>query len=146
MDRSGETIDAERQVELLAALGRVEPGPDGHPMMMEVTNQHDLTTAPEGELIFHYDYAYDAHPIEVISMYGAKVEPDATPTLFASSHHVLERIPAPTLECLRALEARHACFLRRWNAPEEPAATAPPAAAPSRRQVLRPGRAAIDQP
>ena len=117
----GEEIDDALQIALLAALGRVEPDPEGRPMRMEVTNEHDLTTAPEGELVFHYDYAYDPAPIEAISMYGATIEAGATPTLFASSHRALARLPSPLEARLRKLEARHGCFLSRWNAPDEPA-------------------------
>ena len=82
--QEGKLSDA-RQIELLSTLGRVEPDKSGGPMRMEVTNQHEQTTAPEGELIFHYDYAYDPTPISGISMYAALVEGDVTPTCFASS-------------------------------------------------------------
>ena len=81
--RDGE-ISPERQIELLEVLGRIEPDPTGRPMRMEVTNQHDRSTAPPGELVFHSDYAYDPTPIPAISMYGEVVAKGATPTLFAS--------------------------------------------------------------
>jgi taurine dioxygenase len=99
------------QVELLSALGRIEPDDDGAPMRMEVTNQHEFTTAPDGELIFHYDYAYDPAPIPGISMYGALIAEGATPTLFASSSNVLSRLPRSLVEDLRNRVAAHACFL-----------------------------------
>jgi taurine dioxygenase len=112
-------LDDARQIELLAALGRLEPDETGRPMRMEVTNQHDRTTAPEGELVFHYDYAYDPHPIPGISLYGDTVAEGATPTRFVSSSRVLDRLPASLVERLRGLEAAHACFLRRLDAPDE---------------------------
>ena len=111
-------LDDARQIELLGALGRIEPDERGAPMRMEVTNQHDQTTAPEGELVFHYDYAYDPAPIPAISLYGATIEGDVTPTCFASSSRVLERLAPATVERLRGLEAAHACFLHRLDAPE----------------------------
>lgn len=111
----GQAFSAAAQRELLSHLGRIEPNPDGTPLEMEVTNQHDQTTAPEGELIFHYDYAYDPAPVGVISMYGLLTSADVTPTLFASSTRVLEDLPAAVLEGLRGLDARHACFLSPWN-------------------------------
>lgn len=114
--REGE-ISPERQIELLAVLGRIEPDSDGRPMRMEVTNQHDRSTAPPGELVFHYDYAYDPAPIPAISMYGECVAPGATPTLFTSSSRVLERLPHALVESLRGRVASHACFLFRPDAP-----------------------------
>jgi len=112
-------LDDARQIELLSALGRLEPDAQGAPMRMEVTNQHDETTAPEGELTFHFDYAYDPHPIPGISLYGDLVAEGATPTRFASSTRVLDRLPARLVERLRGLEAAHACFLYRLDAPDE---------------------------
>lgn len=110
-------LPPERQIELLSALGRIEPDETGRPMRMEVTNQHDRSTAPPGELIFHSDYAYDPAPIPAISMYGEVVAEGATPTLFASSTTVLERLPAGLVEDLRRRVVSHACFLFRPDAP-----------------------------
>ena len=112
-------ISDERQVELLSVLGRVEPDAEGRPMRMEVTNQHDQTTAPDGELVFHYDYAYDPQPIPAIAMYGALVEGDVTPTCFTSSSSVLSRLPTELVERLRGLRAAHACFLHPLDRPTE---------------------------
>lgn len=114
--REGE-ISPERQIELLEAFGRIEPDASGHPMRMEVTNQHDRSTAPPGELVFHSDYAYDPAPIPAISMYGEVVAKGATPTLFASGSTVLERLPARLVDSLRDRLASHACFLFRPDAP-----------------------------
>ncbi len=114
--RDGE-ISPERQIELLEVLGRIEPDPSGRPMRMEVTNQHDRSTAPPGELVFHFDYAYDPTPIPAISMYGEVVARGATPTWFASSSTVLKRLPAGLVESLRDRLASHACFLFRPDAP-----------------------------
>jgi taurine dioxygenase len=114
--RDGPLSDA-RQLELLAPLGRVEPDESGDPLRMEVTNQHDASTAPEGELVFHYDYAYDPEPIPGISMYGAVVEGAVTPTCFANSASVLDRLPAALVTRLRSIEAAHACFLQRHDDP-----------------------------
>jgi taurine dioxygenase len=111
-------ISDDRHIELLSVLGRIEPDEEGRPMRMEVTNQHDQTTAPDGELVFHYDYAYDPQPIPAIAMYGAVVEGDVTPTCFASSSTVLSRLPKERVEQLRGLHAAHACFLHRLDQPE----------------------------
>ena len=120
----GAPLDDARQTELMGLLGRIEPDDSGAPMRMEVTNQHDETTAPEGELVFHYDYAYDPAPIPAISLYGALVDGDVTPTCFANSARVLERLPSRLLEEVRGRSAAHACFLYRLDDPtarsEEP--------------------------
>ncbi|MCH2171726.1 TauD/TfdA family dioxygenase [Myxococcota bacterium] len=115
----GREISRERQIELLSKLGRIEPDTNGQPMEMEVTNQHDQSTAPEGELVFHYDYAYDPEPIPAISMYGLVVDPGSTPTLFADSHRVLSRLPQSLLNELSGREASHACFLMAPEAPSQ---------------------------
>ena len=115
--RTGPLTDA-RQIEILSPLGRIEPDDSGAPMRMEVTNQHDASTAPEGELVFHYDYAYDPTPIPGISMYGAVVEGTVTPTCFANSASVLERLPPALVARLRTLEASHACFRRHRDDPK----------------------------
>ena len=115
--RDGPLSD-ERHIDLLSALGRLERAEDGKPLRMEVTNQHQETTAPEGELIFHYDYAYDPVPNPVNSLYALDITPGCTPTLFASSATVLDRLPEALVGRLRQLEAAHACFLHRLDAPE----------------------------
>jgi taurine dioxygenase len=108
--REGPLSDA-NQIDLLSALGRVEPNEDGTPMRMEVTNQHDQSTAPDGELVFHFDYAYDPVPIPGISMYGSLIDHGATPTLFVDSAGVLDRLPEALVRDLRGLKASHGCFL-----------------------------------
>ena len=65
----GREISPALQIDLLSALGRIEPDTSGAPMKMEVTNQHARSSAPDGELIFHYDYAYDVSPVPAIAMY-----------------------------------------------------------------------------
>jgi taurine dioxygenase len=116
--RDGEISDSQ-QVDLLSALGRIEPDEQGLPMRMEVTNQHDQTSAPDGELVFHYDYAYDPTPIPGISMYGSLIADGATPTCFASSSSVLSRLPTSLVDRLRGLRASHACFLNRLDQPDQ---------------------------
>ena len=125
----GREISREEQIAWVSELGRLEPDASGGPMEMEVTNQHDQSTAPPGELVFHYDYAYDVAPVPVISMYGRVVEGEVTPTLFASSSRVLAELPANLLERLRDREAAHACFLYSPERPgertQEPEVTIP---------------------
>lgn len=117
-------LSRERQIDLVSAIGRVEPDETGGPMEMQVTNQHDQSTAPDGELVFHYDYAYDPVPIPAISMYGLLIEAGATSTLFASSKDVIARLPQRLDAELRGREASHACFLHSTERPSE--RTVPP--------------------
>ncbi|MAG30239.1 MAG: hypothetical protein CL908_05005 [Deltaproteobacteria bacterium] len=112
-------ISPEQQVDLLAPLGRIEPDETGRPMLMEVTNQHDQTSAPAGEIRFHFDYAYDPAPVPGISLYGSLIDGDVTSTCFVSSSSVLDRLPPDLVERLRGLDAAHTCFLRRLDAPKE---------------------------
>ncbi|MCP4904365.1 MAG: TauD/TfdA family dioxygenase [bacterium] len=116
--RDGELSD-ERQIDLLSCLGRIEPDECAQPMRMEVTNQHDQTSAPAGKIAFHYDYAYDPAPVPGISLYGSLIEDGATPTRFTSSSAVLSRLPASLVERLRDMRAAHACFLYRLDHPEQ---------------------------
>ena len=99
------------QIACMAQLGRVEPDASGKPLLMMVTNQQDDTTAPEGELPFHYDYAYDPNPVTAISLYGFDVRKGVTPTRFANSFTVLSRLSQGVLERLKGREAAHFCFL-----------------------------------
>jgi len=115
----GREISREEQIAWVSELGRLEPDASGQPMEMQVTNQHDQSSAPPGELVFHYDYAYDPQPIPAISMYGLVVEGEVTPTLFASSSRVLEDLPERLLEAVQGREAAHACFLYSPERPEE---------------------------
>jgi len=116
----GREIGRDQQIELVGQLGRIEPDANGEPMMMLVTNQRDDSTAPEGELVFHYDYAYDPEPIAAISLYGLEIAAGATPTHFASSARVLSQLPPELVARLEGREAAHACFLQRPDAPGEP--------------------------
>jgi taurine dioxygenase len=115
--RDGE-ISREQQIDLVSAIGRVEPDETGKPMEMEVTNQHDQSTAPDGELVFHYDYAYDPATIPAISMYGLVVGEGATSTLFVSSKDVIDRLPHGLLARISGREASHACFLYPPETPD----------------------------
>jgi taurine dioxygenase len=119
----GQHLSADRQRDLVACFGRVACGEDGRPKEMYVSNRR-RSDAPDGELIFHYDYAYDRNPTDFISLYGYDVEDGATPTLFASSARVLDAIPPDLQRRLAGLEALHACFLDRAAPANDRAAVA----------------------
>jgi len=115
----GTKISRELQIDLVSRLGRVELDASGQPLEMQVTNQHENSTAPDGELVFHYDYAYDPVPIPAISMYGLLIEAGATPTLFANSQTIRGRIPESLIKRLEGHVAAHACFLYSPAHPHE---------------------------
>ena len=50
-------------------------------------------------------------------MYGAVVEGAVTPTCFANSASILDRLPPALVTRLRSLDAAHACFLQRRDDP-----------------------------
>lgn len=108
-----------QQAALMACLGRVEPDADGNPMQMHVSNTRPDTSAPEGELSFHFDYAYDPEPISAISLYGMEVSDGVTPTLFASSARALRTLPDALRARVESLDAAHACFLDKSVSPDE---------------------------
>jgi taurine dioxygenase len=116
-------LSADRQREITAWFGRIALGADGQPKELYVSNRR-RSDAPDGELIFHYDYAYDPNPTEIISMYGYDVDEGATPTLFASSSAVLDALPGDLRDGIAGLNALHACFLDRAASPETRAAIA----------------------
>jgi alpha-ketoglutarate-dependent taurine dioxygenase len=117
--RSGPFSDAEH-VALMRCFGRLEETSDGAPMRFCISNR-EVSDAPDGALSFHYDYAYDEEPTGASSLYGLDVAEGATPTHFASSHRVIERLPATLRRRLESLEALHACILdKSVSAAERP--------------------------
>lgn len=117
----GRLLDGPQQMRAIACFGRVSQDGSGKPMEMHVSNRQQ-SSAPTGELIFHYDYAYDPDPITFISLYGEEIGEGATPTLFASSTRVLDRLPADLKQRVAGLTALNACFMDRAAPAEERAA------------------------
>lgn len=115
-------LTADQQRDATACFGRIMCDPDGEPLENYVSNRRQ-SSAPDGELIFHYDYAYDRNPTEFISLYGHEIAAGATPTLFASSARALGLLPADLRASLAGRRALHACFMDR-AAPAEVRAVA----------------------
>jgi alpha-ketoglutarate-dependent taurine dioxygenase len=90
-------------VQLDAATG--EPGAD----MLDfyVSNKEPNSAAPYGRLMFHSDGQWTDHPTELISLYGSRVEQPATPTLFISSVHGWNTLPAEMKEKVKDRFAVH---------------------------------------
>ncbi len=105
-------LTADQQRAATACFGRIMCDPQGLPLENYVSNQRQ-SSAPDGELIFHYDYAYDRNPTEFISLYGEEIAPGATPTRFASSARALDLVPATLRAAIEKRHALHACFMDR---------------------------------
>jgi taurine dioxygenase len=108
----GRQLTGEQQMRAAACFGRVSCDGSGRPMEMHVSNTRQ-SSAPAGELIFHFDYAYDPDPITFISLYGEEIFEGGTPTLFASSATALEALPAGLRQRLETLTALHLCVMDR---------------------------------
>ncbi len=133
----GRTLDGPAQRRAIACFGRVSCDASGEAMEMHVSNTRP-SSAPSGELIFHYDYAYDPEPVEFISLYGLEIESGVTPTLFASSARPLEIMPAALKERIEGLSALQACFMDR-TAPATERAAIPAAHIPRGQPGWGPG-------
>jgi taurine dioxygenase len=59
-----------------------------------VTNRDQDGYAPFGELLFHCDMMWAEDPMQVLSLYGHRVEPPTVPTRFASMLLALATLPA----------------------------------------------------
>ena len=72
-----------------------------------VTNRDKDGYAPFGELLFHCDMMWAPTPMDVISLYGFKVEPPSVPTRFASMAHGFDTLPAELHAKVKGLQALH---------------------------------------
>ncbi len=108
----GRSLTGAQQKNIAACFGRVSCDGAGQPMEMYVSNRRQ-SSAPAGELIFHYDYAYDPEPVTFISLYGEEIAEGGTPTLFASSARPLDRLPPDLRRRIDGLTALQACFMDR---------------------------------
>ncbi len=111
----GEQLAETQQASLMAVFGGVETDSEGQPLLMRVTNEYEDSSAPQGELGFHFDYSYDPKPTPVISLYGDEIVKGVTPTLFARSTIVPNELPAALYQALKGRQAAHACFPEQFS-------------------------------
>jgi taurine dioxygenase len=111
----GQRLSEIQQADMVAAFGRVEINNQGAPFLMQVTNQYEDSSAPQGELGFHFDYSYDPRPTSVISLYGDEIVDGVTPTLFAQSTISPHEMPAELYKAIKGREAAHACFPEQFS-------------------------------
>ncbi len=81
-----------------------------------VTNKDEDGYARFGELLFHCDMMWAEIPIEVISLYGHRVDPPTVPTRFASMASAFARLPADLRTRVAELEAVHETGQQRRGA------------------------------
>jgi taurine dioxygenase len=62
---------------------------------------------PEGELFYHCDYAFTAHPMLGLSLYAVELGEGAAPTRFASNLRALETLPDGLRRQLAGLDVVH---------------------------------------
>jgi taurine dioxygenase len=94
-------VTGDGSAERATAIGRT------HTYANYVTNRDDDGYAPFGELLFHCDMMWAEKPMEVLSLYGHRVEPPTVPTRFASMVHGLETLPAELRSRVEHLSAVH---------------------------------------
>jgi len=63
--------------------------------------------APYGRLLFHSDAMWSPTPMKVLSLYGTRVDQPAVPTIFASTTHAWESLPADLKARVEGLEVVH---------------------------------------
>jgi taurine dioxygenase len=118
----GKAFSPEDQAALTAVFGRLERDARGAPLLMHVSNRRPDSSAPDGELRFHSDYAYHPQPVSVISLYGLELAPEVTPTLFASA--AAARLPASLRARLAGSISETALFVDKTRRANERAADA----------------------
>jgi len=69
-----------------------------------ISNERPEAAAPYGRLQFHVDSMWADEPIEVLSLYGSKVEQPAASTTFVSSTHAWETLPDDLRKRIEGLE------------------------------------------
>jgi taurine dioxygenase len=62
---------------------------------------------PEGELLYHCDYAFTPNPMLGLSLYAIELGDGAAPTLFASNARACERMPGELRRRLEGLDVVH---------------------------------------
>jgi taurine dioxygenase len=72
-----------------------------------VTNEADGAYVGTGRLLFHTDAMWSDDPFEVISLYGVRVHPDATPTVYANTARAWDTLADETRELVEDLHALH---------------------------------------
>lgn len=103
-------LDEVQQARLARRFGRFSrqgPVQKTSQAVTYVSNTRVDGTFGKGELLFHSDQCYFAHPMKAIMLYGVEVARRGGHTLFTNTSRVLDRLPAATVQALRACQVRH---------------------------------------
>jgi len=103
----GRQIDAKSQDRLCRMLVDENEHDAGMRDPMYVSNTEKGANAPYGRLLFHADMMWHPKPFQVLSLYGAKVEPDAATTSLASGTYAWQNLPADLRARVENLQALH---------------------------------------
>jgi taurine dioxygenase len=104
--------DAYQQYLAKLVIGHDGPTGDGKDVdaadAFFVSNREDGGGAPFGRLLFHSDMMWADSPFHVLTLYGLEVDPPVVPTVFTSSAHAWDTLPAD----LRArVDGKHAIHM-----------------------------------
>lgn len=109
----GQSLSGEAQT---AFAGRFGPLLCERQMWGYVSNVRDDGIVREGALLFHSDFAFTAHPTEMISLHPIDVPSDGAPTLYANAVNAARILPAD----LRAhLEHRRIVNVYDFHRPDD---------------------------
>jgi len=72
---------------------------------MRISNAHADGAFPTGELLFHSDHVFFAHPLKAIALYGEQVPSRGGDTLFANAAAAWDALPPALKEKVRHLQA-----------------------------------------
>ncbi len=100
-----------------------------------VTNKDEDGYARFGELLFHCDMMWAETPIEVISLYGRRVDPPTVPTRFASMGSAFATLPADSAFAGRRAQSRPRDRPAATGSPQGPTGCASTRSAPFDREA-----------
>lgn len=103
-------LDEEQQVRFALYFGRISKQgaiQRTAPAATYVSNVRDDGTFGKGELGFHSDQCYYAHPMKAIMLYGVEVPVRGGETLFANTAEVVRSLPPDLRAELAATKVRH---------------------------------------
>jgi taurine dioxygenase len=103
----GHEIDARSQDRLCRMLVDENEHDAGMRDPMYVSNTEKGANAPYGRLLFHADMMWHPKPFQVLSLYGAKVEPGSATTSLASGTYAWQNLPADLRARVENLQALH---------------------------------------
>ena len=103
----GREIDATSQDRLCRMLVDENEHDAGKRDPMYVSNTEKGANAPYGRLLFHADMMWHPKPFQVLSLYGAKVEPGSATTSLASGTYAWQNLPPDLRARVESLQALH---------------------------------------